>query len=188
MLLIDSKPFWREKPLSDNESELLHLLFKAHDASVYRPNISSEMIVNAAIGSGDYGKAISAAILTLGSAHAPVSQVVSLLSAPVPHLIVREILRNGQKVPGWGSSFHPGEQDPLWVGVSESVRLNDSKLFEKIERCTQEFWSAGKRITQNPGCWTGAVAVILGMSPAVAPWLFIQGRLAGWTLLALNNL
>lgn len=188
MLLIDSKPFWREKPLSDDESELLHLLFKAHDASVYRPNLSSETVVKVCIGAGEYLKAIPAAMLTLGGLHGPIIQAHALLNVDQPYFLVQCILKDEKKVPGWGNSFAKGHKDPVWMEVDNWMRLNAGDVYDRICSVTRELHSHGKSLYPNPACYTAAAAIILGIPGSVAPWLFIQGRLAGWTLLALNNL
>lgn len=189
MVFLDAeKPFWREQPLSDEEVRLLSLLFKAHDASVFRPNLSSETVVGVCIGAGEYLKAIPAAMLTLGGLHGPIIQTVSLLEAQDPALIANLILQKGQKVPGWGSSFAKGQKDPIWLEFEEALRLNAPDLFLKIEHVTKQCQHFGKIIHPNPACYTAAAAIVLDIPASVAPWLFLQGRLAGWTRLALKSL
>lgn len=189
MVFLDvSSPFWREQPLSDEEVRLLSLLFKAHDASAYRPNVSSEIVVSSCIGSGEYLKAIPAAMLTLGGLHGPIIQTVSLLESTHAPEIARSILLQGKKVPGWGSSFANAQKDPIWSEFENALRLNARDLFFRIERVTDELILTGKNVYPNPACYTAAAAIVLGIPAPVAPWLFLQGRLAAWTRLALKSL
>lgn len=182
------KPFWREQALETKEVELLSRLFQAHEASVFRPNVSSEMVCAAAVGSGDYTKALAAALMTIGGLHGPITQTYSLLEDSSPDYLTVKILDAGQKVPGWGNSFAKAQIDPLWVGVDEWLRLNALPLWEKIDLVTRTLNNAGKLIYPNPGCYTAAAALALGIPSPVAPWLFVQGRLGGWTRLALKTL
>src|SRR6266850_6774369 len=178
MVLIDTQPFWRSEPLSQAEQNLLVLLFKAHDASTYRPNVSSEMIINACIGSGEYLKAIPAALLTLGGLHGPILQAYALLDSEYSKSIAQSILANRQKIPGWGSSFQKnGEKDPIWSDFEDALCLNNAGLGARIGQITKILWESGKKIQPNPGCYTAACAIALRIPASVSPWLFIQGRL-----------
>jgi len=180
------KPFWREQPFSEKEKELLGLLFQAHYQSVFRPNVSTEAVKGAALGSGDYTKSIAAALMTLGSLHAPVVQAVSLLSTDFPARIAHSILDAGQKIPGWGSSFHRGEIDPIWKPLEAWLAVNHAEMSAKLETVSLILEGRGKKIRPNPGAYTAATAIILGMPAKLAPWLFVQGRLAGWSELFLH--
>lgn len=185
MIFDSEKPFWRpEKPLTEAEKQLLQAVFAAHDASTQRRNVSSDAVAFASIGSGDYTKAISAALACIGGLHAPVIQAMALLDSPMSYLIARQIVADGKKVPGFGNSFYRGIPDELWIGVSEALRLNAPDLHDKIERITTELHSLGKKIYPNPGCFTAATAIVLGIPAPVAPWIFVAGRLTGWTKIA----
>lgn len=188
MILIDTQPFWRAELLTGAEQNLLSALFEAHAASVNRPNVSSEMVVNACVGSGDYLKAIPAAMLTLGALHGPIVQAHSLLDSACAPSIARSILSQGQKVPGWGSSFAKGQKDTIWLNFEATLRLNAPELDDRLDAVTYELQRAGKSLYPNPGAYTAAAAIVLGIPARVSPWLFIQGRLAGWTTLAMKHL
>jgi len=189
MVLIDTQPFWRQELLTQAEQGLLYLLFKAHDASTYRPNVSSEMIVNACVGSGEYLKAIPAAMLTLGGLHGPILQAYALLDSEYAGSIAHSTLANGLKVPGWGSSFQKnGEKDSIWSEFEAALRLNTPIICARIDKVTEELHRAGKNIQPNPGCYTAACAIALRIPASVSPWLFLQGRLAAWSRIAQRHL
>lgn len=149
----------------------------AHAESALRGNASHHALILAAKGSGDYFKAISAALMTLGERHGPLRQTYALLATEPD---IQAILDAGLKVPGWGSSFVKGP-DPIWAETEEAVKKANPVIFERIERITATLHNAGKDIYPNPSCWTAAVAMTLGIPREICGYLFILGRLEAWT-------
>jgi hypothetical protein len=174
------KPFWRDEELTEKEKALLDACLTAHAQSVNRANISSIVIKEAARGSGDYTKALGAGLLTMGWIHAPLMATWGVLNGKV---MVKEVLDAGGKVPGWGSSFENSE----WHPVIDLLRSEFPVVWGVIENVTMQINAAGKPVDPNPSCYTAAVGIALGMPPIVLPWLFIQGRLASWTMLFMNT-
>lgn len=170
------KAFWREEELTENEAKLLQLCFEAHAKSALRQNISSVVLSETARGSGDYTKALMAALCTLGGVHAPLMDTWLVLSGRVP---VNQILERGGKIPGWGSSF----DDDSWAPVENHLREHFPQIWERIEKITGEI---GKDLKPNPSCFTAATGIALKMPPQILPWLFINGRLNTWTCLFLQ--
>jgi citrate synthase len=166
--------------MRDRQS-LLRACLAAHRASAERPNISSETLRRAFAGSGSYTSALAAALSTLGGLHAPLAATVSFLAAAEPWKQVKGALEAGQRIPGWGSSFAKGGKDPLWLEVDGILAAEFPELTAKIEAVTMALHQAGKRIYPNPSCYTAATALALGMHPALAPWIFVAGRLDAWT-------
>src|SRR5262245_24377808 len=118
MNIIVPVPFWRPEPFTDIERQLLDAVLSAHGVSVARSNHSTVTVVNAAAGSGDYCKAIAAALLTIGSTHAPLEESYALLSTANPTEAARAIIARREKIPGFGGSFTDDEgRDPLWLDV-----------------------------------------------------------------------
>lgn len=182
---MNATPFWRpEDPLNDAEQSLLQELFAAHSKSTFRNNISSQVAVHAAVGSGSYTNGISAAILTLGELHAPLLQTIDFLN-----IIRSEPLMSlpEGKIPGWGNSFVKGQKDPDWLNVDELIREMDPQLYSRIEGVTNMLHKEGKTIFPNPGCYTAASAIILKMPPKISPYLFIAARLEAWSFLIAQN-
>jgi citrate synthase len=173
--------FWREAPLNEAEAKLLQLTLDAHAASAQRDNISSVVLVNTAIGSGELTKALSAALATLGGAHAPLEQTHAVLTLePLGH--------NGGEhpIPGWGNSFVKGAPDPIWKDVDAQLGEVAPEVYTSIVRITSQLHDAGKLVWPNPSAYTAAVGIALGLPAPLLSWLFIQGRLAVWTLIFQN--
>jgi citrate synthase len=179
------KAFWRKNKedleMTPEHYELLEQLFAAHHRSCFRDNPSSVAVMLSAHASGDLAKAISCAIATMGARHAPVEATVQFLSLENPELEVASILKRGRKVPGWGGTFQKDLPDPLWAKVNELI---PEPLQDKLAAVTAMLHQYGKLIWPNPSAYTACVAIVLGMPPKLAPYLFIHGRLTGWAQIA----
>jgi citrate synthase len=181
-------PFWRAEPLTEAENALWQALMQAHHNSVFRPNASTNVVQVAAAGSGDLSKALSAAISTIGGLHAPLYQTALFLLQEKPEEMVEKILAAEAKVPGWGNSFVRGEKDPLWAEVEQVLAVVSPSLVEKLEKVTEALHKHGKKLYPNPSAYSAAAGIALGLRPALLPFVFISGRLAGWTVQAANSL
>lgn len=184
--------FWRDTPLTEKEIELWNLVRQAHFASTHRNNCSSQAVLNAYQGSGDYVKAIISALSTLGVKHAPVPEVMSILSQPIPMMVITDIeyySKHTDKfwVPGWGNSFIRGERDALWLDVDNFIKENWPEIYGKIEDITKALHDNGKDVYPNPACYTAATCIILGVPVKIAPFLFVDARIAGWSNLILKH-
>lgn len=166
--------FWREKPLSAVEQRLLYQAFDAHNVCAYRNNISSCVLMECARGSHDLNKAICAALSSVGGIHAPLVDTYFVLMNPDS---VDGILKNGLKVPGWGSSF---PDDKSWNEVESTLKEHFPEVYSKIEIVTSKLKAEGKDLKPNPSAFTAAVGIVLEMPCILLPWLFIQGRLNAW--------
>lgn len=178
--------WWRQDPLTEHEQFLLQAVHVAHQKSAFRNNASSMAVVNASVASGDLSKAIVAGIMHLGEKHAPLEQTYRFLCLEHPEKNVNWALEVKENVPGWGNSFVKGDYDPLWVGVHEILHKNFPEIAWKLNRVTEELHSHGKKIFPNPSAYTAAAAIVLGLPPKVAVYLFIRARLDAWAHLATN--
>jgi citrate synthase len=171
-----NEPFWRDEPLSSQEVRLLELLREAHTKSAQRDSLSTMAVKLSMAGSDDFTKALPAALMTLGGAHAPVREIYEFLLRGLDFL--------PYPVPGWHTSFakadHPGSMDPDWKAVDVHLRMMNHPLMEKVDTVTKRLHSMGKLIFPNPGCYTAAAAITLGIPPNMASYLFIIGRLDAW--------
>ena len=156
-------------------------LSKAHDISARRQNMSTVAMVNAAIGSGSYANGIAAACLSVGGVHAPLAESMALLSLDDPVAKVKQLLAAGSRVPGWGNSFIKGKPDPDWLEVDRMLAADWPDLYSKIADVTKFLHKNGKQVFPNPSTYTAAVALLVGMQPKLAAYLFIAGRLRAWT-------
>lgn len=170
-------PFWRSTPLSEDEAQLLQLTLEAHANSAFRQNVSSIVLCNVATGSGDYTKALIAALAALGGTHAPLCSTWNFLEAGDTN---GRLLRR-EKLPGWGNSFVRGSDDPLWSGVDALLRKLNADLMAHVSAVTEALHVVGRKVYPNPSLYTVAVAMTLGIPKAVTPWLFVMGRLNSWS-------
>lgn len=176
------KPFWRDEPLTDSEQALLDNTFSAHAQSAFRTNVSSETALITAAGSGSYTQAIAGAILSTGGHHAPLIETYRLLEDRST-MIKRcwEMLRRGDKVPGWGNSFVKGAKDPLWIVVDELLKIGWPDCTQNLDEVTRFLHENRKNVFPNPSAYTATVAIALKMPAELCPWLFIRGRLDWWS-------
>lgn len=176
-------PFWRERPLTVAEWELLVAVADAHAASARRDNVSTHAVFGAALGSGNYTNSMAAPLLTLGGLHGPIARAHRFISEwdqqPYPEQLVATIIEHGCRIPGWGQSFVKGQPDPAWREVA--ALLEGTPVGRKLDAITSALHAAGKAIFPNPGGFTAAAAMVLEMPAAVAPYLFIAGRLEVWS-------
>lgn len=189
----DFRPFWRKEPLTLEEVDLLNALMVAHDSCTRRNNVSTWVAVNAATSSGDYEKAIAAAILTTGGKHAPLGKCSSFLMRRTLGLttIQDDMAEHDGIAPGWGSDFVKGQADPALTPLHDLISghgKEGARLAAQLDLVTAHLVGKGKNIFPNAGCYTAAVGLLLGIPVFVLPFLFILGRLASWTDLILQNL
>lgn len=171
--------FWKDS-ISEPERRLVEAMEVAHGLASFRDNPSSVAVNLAGAGSRSYTQAIAAALMTLGGPHAPLLDTWKLLAADDPAAEATEILKRGDKVPGWGSSF---AEDKTWEPVAMILRADFPQLAEKIDRVTGELRKAQKLIIPNPSAYTAAVAIALSMPAECLPYLFIASRLAAWSVI-----
>jgi len=180
-------PFWRSEEFIPEELHLLDALFAAHHGSCFRDNASSVAVTIAADASHDLTKAIMAGICTLGGNHAPLENTVRFLSLEDPAGHVAALLKRGQKIPGWGGSFQDGAIDPIWEEVDSLIRTYQPAMHDKLQAVTAILNGHGKLIHPNPSAYTACVAIALGMPVQLTPYLFIYGRLSGWSEIAMQQ-
>ena len=180
--------FWRNEPLSANETKLLNAVESAHRCSALRNTGSSGAVLNAASGSGRFEAAIASGILALGGKHGPIADIVRFLDRSADEILadVETRLSSKRPIPGWGNSFFKGRPDPDWVAVDEA--LKGFPIRETIALVSDRLHKQGKRVFPNAGCFTAATAIILRMPAAVSPYLLIYARLPVWASLAAQYL
>lgn len=173
------KVFWRPEPLTEPEVKLLNLCLEAHCASASRPNISTVVLHQAAVGSHNYFSALAAALCSIGGTHAPLQDTAHALMTPVEQLI--PVIKAGRKIPGWGNSFEKHSVDPTWKAFRNHLSEHFPEISDRIEAITKALHDEGKKIYPNPSIFTVATAFALKLPLPVAGWLFVHGRLAEWT-------
>jgi citrate synthase len=180
--------WWRKEPLTDKERDLMENVLMAHHNSCYRNNPSTLAVAQAADASGDLGKAIASGILTVGAKHAPLEKTAFFLLMEHPASDVFRILKAGHRVPGWGGSFQKDGPDPIWERVADLLDAGWPEVSSKLAGVTNELHKLGKMIYPNPSAYTAAAAIVLGLGPKRAVYLFIMGRLTAWSQIAANTM
>lgn len=174
--------FWRpDEPFTDDELALIRAVFEAHQKSTFRDNVSSQFAVAGALSSGRYTNGLVAALSSLGGVHAPVAECMDFLES-------EGVINPHKKVPGWGNSFIKGEPDEDWQEVDTIISEMNPLLYQKIVDTTDYFKAIRKNIYPNPGCYTAAANLILGIPREIAAYLFVSARLDSWTNLILHNM
>lgn len=161
-------------------NELKELLEKAHYECCKRSNISSFVLLQAYAGSSFAPQAISAAVNCFGDFHAPINRALILISNPEYDLAVAAMLRSRMKIPGWGSDFVKGKEDPIFSPLSNYLKDKHSTVFDILYHITTILHHEGKYIYPNAAVMTAAVGLILGYSIKTIYFLLIECRLRGW--------
>lgn len=185
------EPFWklrdRHDPTSVDpvfapaENALLTALWDAHQAVAMRGNASGSAFTMAYQGSGDYTKALAAALATLGAKHGPIAYTFAVLTwGGLPSSLAQQAA-GGVTVHGWGNSLVKGRNDPDFLRVRDHLENINPKLVERIDAITGALHARGKRIYPNPSCWTAATAITVGLPAELSPYLFIAARLPVWS-------
>lgn len=177
--------FWRREPLNEQEGHLLQACVVAHASSATRDNISAVALRLAAAGSGDYARALAAALVSIGGPHAPIVQAYDLIAEPEPEVTAASMLDAGRRVPGWGSSFAKGKPDPIWTPVDAALRVVSPYIGVKLDKVTEVM--KAKNVYPNPSVYTAATAMALRMRKELSPWIFIAGRLNAWTTILVKE-
>lgn len=158
-----------------SRDRILGELLEAHRQIAYRPSASTEALRLAAGGSGDFGQALMAALCTLGGRHGPITEARRVIFGPPS--VVRDAIRQGVRVTGWGSSFVKGERDEAFDALCGTLPLAE---LDRLGRITYDLWKAGKRVFPNAAAYTAVVANLLGLPMGTEVSLFIQGRMPTW--------
>jgi citrate synthase len=160
--------------------QLLEAVLQAHRCSAHRENASSVVLRQVFSLTLDFGKALTAALATLGGVHAPLLQTFHFLSDSKEDVEARakEMITHGLLVPGWGNSFYRGRRDPLWVEVDDLLHAQCPELGAKLDAVTALLQH--KQVYPNPSAYTVCCAMTLGLPAHQAICLFIEGRLPGW--------
>jgi citrate synthase len=159
--------------------ELLSELEAAHfRAALSNENTSSAVAVATYKASGDMGKAIAAASLAQGGLHAPITQARALLDCGESFgVTVEEILRRGERVPGYGNSFYKDRIDPAFQAVFDML---PATLWAELDV------GAPRNLFPNAALITAAAAKAAGIPAGVEPAIFIYCRTPAWVQLCMK--
>ena len=155
---------------------LLDLLRDAHQrAARDNPNLSSQLVVAMAQAGAPFEKAVGAALLSLGTLHAPVTQARRVLRRAQEYPGCIEDAVVGRKlVPGFGNSFYREDIDPAFLDLHAALPVWGGWREVLIEGCKRtERWP-------NAAAYTAIVAEIEGVPEGTELRLVIEARLPVW--------
>ena len=157
-------------------------VYSAHWKSATRGNISGEILHASFANNGlNFVQALSSAIGTLGGVHGCVEAAQDLLELEDPIEEVYELLSTGAMVPGWGSSYQNGAQEPGWEDVHEKLLDVDQPKGILLKDITKVLHESGKIIYPNPAAYTAVLSILMELDSSLATSLFIEARLPAWT-------
>ena len=170
------KKYWdNDEEMTDSECQLVSALHSAQFSCAFRENASTVAFQIAAGSTGNLARGITAGLSTLGGRHAPIEEIHGFLTEPEGTL--------PDVVPGWGSAFVKGKHDPAFDDVRDWILALNIDLHGRIHRTTLALEARGQHIFPNPGCWTAATAITIGMPAYLAPILFVMPRIEAWGML-----
>lgn len=172
--------FWREEPLEERELRLYMQCLACHAASVGRQNFSTQGVGLASAGSGNYFQAIAAGLMTVGGLHGPLEETYEFLAQGSPGAKVAGLVKEGKRIPGWGNSFEKGE-DLVWEPVRMVLDEEFPRWVEVLGDVTSALRDEGKVLWPNPSAYTAVTGICLGMRKELLGYLFVAGRLEGWS-------
>lgn len=157
------------------------MLGSAHVAAASaHPNASSVAISIATAASGDFGKAMTAALATLGGRHAPVVQARGVLYG-WPESQLRDAISAGGIIPGFGHSFVKDSVAPEFTALHTHLKahyLEHAQRLDQVASWIEEL--RGKRLYANAAGLTACVAELVGFPRGAELALFVGARLPAW--------
>lgn len=163
------------------DEELLEALVKAHySAARDNSNLSKQVVGETGYGSGDFGKAAAAGLLSLGGLHGPVVQARRLLRHATPEKISEILSDKTLRIPGWGNSFFKDKIDPVWDEVVALLRPRP--IWDKIRMIDAVIKSHGKNIYPNAGIFSAACMEEMGWTDGTEMVIFLVARSPVWAL------
>ena len=165
-------------------TSLLETTLAAHNnAALGNRNLSSEIVSAVTRGSGDFTKATSAALLSIGEAHAPIDKARYIFRFAKPEDLTA-LRKAGTKVPGWGNSFFKDGIDPAFIPVHELIAANCPDYIARLDTLTMAVNGGfDKKLHPNAAILTAMVCEIINLPPGLESSLFILGRLPAWAKL-----
>lgn len=160
-----------------HKEQILDQLYITHEHAARRNNTSTQVVVAAfESNGGDLLKSISAGLMCLGGAHAPIKQVYQLFD----QLSLNGNIILGGKIPGFGSSFVKNNHDPML----ENLRMVISDLLPQYIEWGKEIRSVlrkeGKNLYPNLAFYTAAVSHGLGETVEFCQQHLVRARVNAW--------
>ena len=153
---------------------------QAHLDAARRDNASTQFLMASYSTNGqDVLRSVTAAIGTMGGAHAPIVATYQLLQGDTED-IARKMLAMQIRVPGYGNSFVKDSPDPIWKEAHEKLEETAPDLFEKVLAGRAALNAVGKDLHPNAAIYTAALALIMQVPMRLSPMLVVELRASAW--------
>lgn len=167
----------------DEHPELVEALFAAHrEAAIANDNASKLCVQQAWGGSGRFENAIVAGMATIGALHAPLRAARELWETNEPRGHALSIMISGERVPGFGNSFHLS--DPSFNPVIKVLNQSYPKILARLIQFEMEINDAKPHLRgslyPNAAMYTAIVASICEVPIGLEPALFAMARIPAW--------
>ena len=150
-------------------------------ATLANDNASAHAVRLAASCGVPFHQAVVAALSTLGAAHGPARQArEAIYVATDDHLEYQ--LQQGNRIPGWGNSFHKGsEGDPAWHAVRSVLQEHFLDHWERLLSITHLIVRVtGHWVAPNAAAYTAALAQIEGLPVGTELQILVSARISAW--------
>jgi citrate synthase len=162
------------------ERIVLEELLTAHrHAAQDNPNASSQVAAFVLEAGCTFSQAVAAAVSTLGGLHAPLRAARDVYRYGEPAEITARASA-GEKIPGFGNSFHRDRVDPAFANVGAVLELHFPAAVARIEELQAAVWAAGKKVWPNAALFTAAVCEICRVPDGREEALFLMARIPAW--------
>jgi citrate synthase len=162
------------------------LITEAHLKACERDNASSVVFREVfKVTNGSLHQAIAAACCTIGGQHAPIKDCYAMLVEIMKNIAhsddvflgVSNATARMKIIPGFGSSFIKGEDDPMLVPFL--INLNP-RWHEVIHECQVILGYRGYKLFPNLAFCTAVFALITGESLELSDRIFYEVRIPKW--------
>jgi citrate synthase len=191
----------KARDINDDEKDsLLSELIQAHYKAASNNSISKMVFQATFEGSGNVVNAISAGLLTIGDKHGPLYQARALVKAyeedpENARNFMFSLLKEGEKIPGFGNSFFKTGIDPAFYDVYRHYAEVFLRVHETYpsQNTVYELWEVFYNLKSldlprngfagiypNAAIITGAIMELCGCVPFYENWIFINGRTRAW--------
>jgi hypothetical protein len=170
--------------MKPNKGDLEDCLYETHRQAAMRENASTQILkATYEVTKGNYKQAIVAAMMTFSDdgKHAPIRitrcMIEQCLNGMQAYAFVYDIRK---PIPGFGSSFVKGMEDPLLLDLSQKLACYNLRYAE-ISRDIQSFLKKrGKDLYPNLAFYTAAATIELGININLCEAIMIEARLSAW--------
>lgn len=172
--------------LDDLRQQLMDLVVEAHQtAAKNNPNASSGACQNAFFGSGKIENGLASALLTLGTRHGPVQDARAVFENASTEY-VKNGVKSGAIIPGFGNSFFKDGIDPAWEKVSEFIKNNFRRDHAKIVELNNAIRECGKNVFPNAALYTAVACSICNVRNGCEIAIFAMARIPVWTSICIQ--